>query len=196
VQLLLDGAPIGAPDTTAPYSISWDSTAVANGTHTLSARAADAAGNAKTATAVTVTVANADTTAPTVSSVSPASLAAGVNATTAVTVTFSEEVNPATVNSNTFVLRDLLNNPVQAAVAYGVGSRTATLTPSSPLSTMATYTATVKGGADGVKDAAGNALAADFPWMFTTAQSAVLPPETTVFSAVLPASRSAWWVRP
>jgi hypothetical protein len=191
VQLLLDGAPIGAPDTTAPYSISWDSTAVANGTHTLSARAADAAGNATTATAVTVTVANADTMAPTVSSVSPASLAAGVNATTAVTVTFSEEVNPATVNSSTFVLRDLLNNPVQAAVAYGVGSRTATLTPSSPLSTMATYTATVKGGADGVKDAAGNALAADFPWMFTTAQSAVLPPETTVFSAVLPASRSA-----
>src|SRR5262249_43394047 len=45
VQFLIDGAPLGAEDTAAPYSVSWDTTTVANGSHTLSARARDAAGN-------------------------------------------------------------------------------------------------------------------------------------------------------
>src|SRR5438309_766217 len=62
VQFLLDGANLGAEDTTSPYSVSWDTTAATNGTHTLSARARDAAGNQTTSSAVTVTVSN---TAPT-----------------------------------------------------------------------------------------------------------------------------------
>jgi hypothetical protein len=59
VQFLLDGTNLGAEDTTAPYSIAWDTTAATNGSHNLSARARDAAGNATTSAAVTVTVANA-----------------------------------------------------------------------------------------------------------------------------------------
>jgi hypothetical protein len=58
VQFLLDGANLGAEDTTAPYSISWNSNTVANGTHTLAARARDAAGNQTTSTTVTITVNN------------------------------------------------------------------------------------------------------------------------------------------
>jgi glucose/arabinose dehydrogenase/PKD repeat protein len=58
VQFLLDGTNLGAEDTTAPYSIAWDTTAATNGSHSLSARARDAAGNATTSAAVTVTVAN------------------------------------------------------------------------------------------------------------------------------------------
>jgi hypothetical protein len=59
VQFLLGGAPLGAEDTTAPYSISWNSTTVANGgPYLLSARARDAATNQTTATAVSVTVNN------------------------------------------------------------------------------------------------------------------------------------------
>jgi hypothetical protein len=64
VQFLLDGASLGAADTAAPYSITWNTTTVANGAHTLSARASDAAGNTTTATNVSVTVSNADTTPP------------------------------------------------------------------------------------------------------------------------------------
>ncbi len=41
-------------------SLPWDSTTVANGSHTLAARARDGAGNTATSTAVTVTVANGD----------------------------------------------------------------------------------------------------------------------------------------
>ena len=59
VQFLLGGAPLGAEDTTAPYSITWNSTSVANGgPYQLSARARDAATNQTTATAVSVTVNN------------------------------------------------------------------------------------------------------------------------------------------
>ena len=71
VQFLLDGAALGAEDTTSPYSISWDSTTAANGSHTLSAKARDAAGNSTTSTVVNVTVSN-DTTPPTVSMTAPA----------------------------------------------------------------------------------------------------------------------------
>jgi chitodextrinase len=61
VQFLLDGNSLGAADTSAPYGTSWDTTSAANGSHTLSARARDAAGNATTATNVSVTVNNVGT---------------------------------------------------------------------------------------------------------------------------------------
>jgi hypothetical protein len=59
VQFLLDGVALGSEDTTSPYSVTWSTTTAANGTHQLSARARDAAGNQATATVVTVTVNNA-----------------------------------------------------------------------------------------------------------------------------------------
>jgi chitodextrinase len=62
VQFKLDGANLGAEDTSSPYSVSWDTTTASNGTHTLTAVARDAAGNTTTSAAVTVTVSN---TAPT-----------------------------------------------------------------------------------------------------------------------------------
>jgi hypothetical protein len=59
VQFRVDGASSGAEDTTAPYSTTWDSRSVANGTHTVSAVARDGAGNLSAASSVTVTVSNA-----------------------------------------------------------------------------------------------------------------------------------------
>jgi hypothetical protein len=58
VQFALDGAPLGAEDTAAPYAFLWDAAAVPNGTHTLSAVARDAVGRQATSAAVVVTVAN------------------------------------------------------------------------------------------------------------------------------------------
>src|SRR4029077_1805110 len=58
VQFYLDGAALGSEDTAAPYQIAWDTTNTTNGSHTLTARARDAAGNAKTSSNVIVTVAN------------------------------------------------------------------------------------------------------------------------------------------
>jgi hypothetical protein len=58
VQFRVNGTNIGSPDTTAPYSVAWDSKSLANGSHTLTAVASDAAGNQTTSAAVTVTVSN------------------------------------------------------------------------------------------------------------------------------------------
>src|SRR5262249_29537757 len=83
VQFLLDGANLGAEDTATPYTTTWNTTTASNGTHTLTARARDAAGN-PTSASVTVTVNNPDTTPPTVSITAPANAA-----TVAGTVTVS-----------------------------------------------------------------------------------------------------------
>jgi hypothetical protein len=61
VQFLVDGAALGAEVTTAPYSVSWNTTTVADGSHTLAALARDAAGNMATSAGVTVTVKNTQT---------------------------------------------------------------------------------------------------------------------------------------
>jgi hypothetical protein len=65
VQFKLDGANLGAEDTTSSYSLVWNTTTVANGTHTLTAVARDAAGNMATAASRTVTVSNIVTLPPT-----------------------------------------------------------------------------------------------------------------------------------
>ena len=74
VQFKVDGANVGAEDTSAPYSISWNTTTVTNGTHTIKAVAKDAAGNTRSTAGRSVTVVNgtADTTKPTVSLTAPA----------------------------------------------------------------------------------------------------------------------------
>ncbi len=58
VQFFVDGAPLGAEDTSAPYSAGWDTTSATNGSHALTARARDGAGNTTLSSAVTVSVAN------------------------------------------------------------------------------------------------------------------------------------------
>lgn len=58
VQFLVNGAPVGAEDTAQPYSTSYDTRLLANGSHRFSARARDAAGNTATAAEVTVNVQN------------------------------------------------------------------------------------------------------------------------------------------
>jgi hypothetical protein len=59
VQFRLDGAPLGAEDTTAPYTLSWDTRTATDGAHTMTAVARDAAGNSTVSAPVTFTVDNA-----------------------------------------------------------------------------------------------------------------------------------------
>ncbi|KAK6021449.1 hypothetical protein OSTOST_12878 [Ostertagia ostertagi] len=73
VQFLLDGVNLGTEDLSSPYSTTWNTKTVTNGTYTLTARARDAAGNVTTSASVIVTVNNIpDTQAPTVTITSPA----------------------------------------------------------------------------------------------------------------------------
>ena len=58
VQFKLDGANLGAEDTSSPYTVSWDTTTAANGPHVLSAVARDASANVTTSSPITITVQN------------------------------------------------------------------------------------------------------------------------------------------
>jgi hypothetical protein len=102
-------------------------------------------------------------------SVAPAAGAAGVCPNTVISATFSEAMDPASVNNTTFTV---LPGVTGTVTLDGTG-RIATLTPSGNLAAGTTYTATIT---TGVQDLFGNALASDFVWSFTTAMLACQPP--------------------
>ena len=115
----------------------------------------------------------ADTTPPGVTATAPAAGQSGVAVSTAISATFSEAMDPASLTSTSFALRDAQNVPVAGTVSYDAATRTARFTPSSPLRNGTAYTATLAGqgssAAAPVRDTSGNALAADVAWTFTTA---------------------------
>jgi hypothetical protein len=93
VEFYADGV-LQSTDTTSPYSWSWNTTTFSNATHSLTAKAYDAANNVGTSSAVSVTVNNAgggDTQAPTISITAPAN-GATVSGTVSVTATASDNV--------------------------------------------------------------------------------------------------------
>jgi uncharacterized protein (TIGR03437 family) len=121
-------------------------------------------------------------TPPTVSSTVPASNATNVPLNNALAATFSEALNPLTVNTNTFTLKQGAT-VIPGTVTYaGV---TATFTPTASLSASLPYTATIT---TGVQDLSGNALAANYVWTFTTGAAPNLTPPTV--SSTVPASGS------
>jgi len=106
---------------------------------------------------------------PTVVSVAPPNGAAGICPNTLVVATFSEAMNPATINTTTFTLTAPGPTPVTGTVTYSVSSYAATFTPTSPLALDTLYTATITTGA---QDLAGDGLASDYVWTFTTSVTA------------------------
>jgi hypothetical protein len=91
VEFYLDGT-LKSTSTASPYSWSFDTTTVANGSHTLQSKAYDAAGNVGSSATITVTVSNAgDTTPPTTSITAPAN-GATVSGTVSVTASASDNV--------------------------------------------------------------------------------------------------------
>jgi hypothetical protein len=63
VEFYLDGT-LQTTDTSSPYSWSWNTTAASNGTHSLTSKAFDAAGNNSTSAVVSVTVSNGSDVTP------------------------------------------------------------------------------------------------------------------------------------
>src|SRR5207247_1218567 len=115
------------------------------------------------------TGATLDTIAPTVSLPVPANGATAVPINQTINATFSEAMDPLTINTASLRLAGPGGAAVTGTVAYDVISRIATLNPLSDLAPNAVYTATITTGA---RDLAGNALGANFVWGFTTAATA------------------------
>ena len=105
-----------------------------------------------------------DTTPPTVLSAVPAASVLGVSLYKPIAATFSESLNPATVNTSTFTLVNA-SGPVVGTVSYEDATHLATFAPQVSLSGVTRYTATLSAG---LQDVAGNPLAAPLTWWFIT----------------------------
>ncbi len=101
-------------------------------------------------------------TAPTVISTDPVNNATGVILNKTISATFSEIMNPLTINATTFTLMQG-TTVVTGVVTYS--GTTAYFTPTANLLPGAVYTATITTGA---KNPAGTALANNYVWTFTT----------------------------
>lgn len=141
-------------------------------TATLTTGVSDMSGNAlavaKTWSFTTGTT--TDTTAPTVNSTIPLDAATGVAINGTINATFSEAMSAATITASTITLNQG-TTPVSGVVTY-VGT-TASFKPASNLLASTLYTATIT---TGVKDLAGNALAANKVWSFTTGTTTAAGP--------------------
>jgi hypothetical protein len=104
---------------------------------------------------------------PTVTATTPAAGASQVNASAAVAASFNQALDPTTLTGSTFYLADPSGNVVAASVSYNASTFTATLTPKAALSPVTTYTATVVGGASGVKNVSGVPMPGNTTWSFT-----------------------------
>lgn len=127
--------------------------------------ASNAAGVAVSAVAtVTVTA----PPVPVVLSFSPTNAARQVPVTAVVMVTFSEDMDPATITPATITIRRKHQTTnLLATVTYDALTRTATLRPTVNLKTDWTYFVTVVGGESGVKSLEGVALAQTVIFFYT-----------------------------
>ena len=141
-------------------------------TATITTGAQDLAGNALAADKVWTftTAAIPDTTAAVVNSTTPANLAIGVALNGNLTATFSEAMKPTSISATTFTLAG--STAVTGVVSLSTDGLIATFNPAADLAASTLFTATITTGA---QDLAGNALAADKVWTFTTGAA----PDTT-----------------
>ena len=118
VQFKVDGTNSGVEDTTSPYSISLNTTALTNGSHIITAVARDAAGNSTTSLGSTVTVSNIiiDPTAPIVSITAPSN---GVTVSGTITISANASDNIGVVGVQ-FKVNGSNYGPEDTAYPYSV----------------------------------------------------------------------------
>jgi hypothetical protein len=141
-------------------------TGLSEGAHTLSVIGRDVAGNWQAEGSATSYSWTIDTTVPTIISYTPSDNAVGVDPTGNITVTFSEPVT--IISSDVELKKSGATVAVAAAVTFDSINNKATIDPSVILDNNSTYTMIVK---TSVADLAGNGLAQEKTWSFTTSGS-------------------------
>jgi len=130
---------------------------------------------------------NSGTTAPVVSSVVPLNNAGSVAINTKIAVTFSEAMDQATITGTTFtVVNTTAGGTAVTGTVTSVGQN-AIFTPAADLAASTLYTVTITTGA---KDKAGNALASNFVWSFTTGTAEETTAPTVTLTAPADTSTS------
>lgn len=168
--------------TTATFAPSSNLGAGTAYTATITTGAKDSLGHALAATFVWsfTTGQVVDTFAPRVSFVSPAAASTGAAVNAQILATFSEAMDPSTLTTATFSLKQ---GATSVSGIHTYSGTTATFVPSNNLAQQTVYTATITTGA---KDLASNALAANFVWSFTTAAGQVGDTRAPTVTSVAP----------
>ena len=173
--------------TTATFKPDVDLATGTTYTATLTTAITDLAGNALTANyswsfKTSAAATPGDTTPPTITAVSPMNGAIDVALNGSVSVDFSEALNPATVNTASFLLTGA-SGTVAGSVTYNGTS--ATFTPLAALDASTVYTAILTAS---ISDLAGNTLTSNYAWSFTTAALADTTAPTVVSGSEVPAN--------
>lgn len=117
-----------------------------------------------------------DTAPPYVSSNSQTLLSNGKTAVnSSFAVTFSEAMDAASINTNTFTISSNMQAPVSGTVSYS--GNTAAFRPDIDLDYSKSYIALIT---TGVKDLAGNQMSAAYSWQFTTGVAPDTVPPTVI----------------
>jgi hypothetical protein len=115
-----------------------------------------------------------DTTPPTIISVTPTDESTNVAVAINPAVSFSEDLLDSSVTSTTIKLVKVSNSQeITANRTHSSDGKTITITPESSLEYSTEYRLDITGGSTGVKDVAGNALAASASYTFTTEAQAL-----------------------
>ncbi len=157
---------------TATFAPSANLTAATTYTATITAAAKSSEGTAMTASYpwTFTTGATLDTTPPQVNSTHPTAGATAVPINTSVTATFDEAIDPLSITSASFTVRQGANAIAGSLSTAGTIAR---FMPTAALAPSTLFTATLS---TGVTDLQGNALASPVTWTFTTGSSAALGP--------------------
>jgi len=143
--------------TTKPWMLSSG-----DGEKTVYVQFKDAAENVSSTYSDTIIL---DTTAPSVTSTNPINGTPDVSPDALITASFSEAMDPATINTSTFTLMGDVSAAVAGSVSYDGGTCTATFDPAASLAPD-TYTAAIAGGGGGVKDGHGLPMPGSYTWSF------------------------------
>jgi YVTN family beta-propeller protein len=157
VTFLVDGTAAGT-DTSAPYSVAWNTATLAAGSHSLQAQARDAAGNVGTSSTIVVTVDSSSaatatfTASPDDAAVSRYVLeifATGVDVNTAAPAQSADLGKPPVVNGQysadiSATLRALTSGTYVATVSAVASAGTARSAPSPPFTIAGSSTASVR----------------------------------------------------
>lgn len=157
---------IGVEDTTSTYGVTWDSTGIADGVHTLIAVARDTAGNYATSSTVSVTV---DNTAPVRSAGAPSGSVASGTTTVQISLSTGEVASCKYSTSS--------GTAYGSMTAFTNTSSTTHTTAVTGLSDDNTYTYYVK-----CQDSQGNVNATDYSISFTVASDTTAPVISSIAS--------------
>ncbi len=119
-----------------------------------------------------------DTTRPTVSSTNPIN---GATSVAFINATFSEPMNASTISQTSFTVKGPGTTAVAGAVSYDAANNRASFVPSSALAASTAFTATITTAA---KDVAGNALASNYVWNFSSSAGSTVQQPVVLASAV------------